>query len=120
MFRVWFMAMAALLGAPSTVRADNVAVEIDLSAAKAVLNAVGNRDLTTEQALEVAELPGNQGLIRKAQSYGLTADDALFAQALVAAAHHDAGYQDKSKFRFRRCARSCDTDFAGTRRVQQS
>jgi hypothetical protein len=98
--RWWRLAwMALFLGAPSTA-AENVVVSIDVTAATAVLAAVRNPSLSTDEALQVAKLPGNQGLIRKAKSYGRTANDQLFAQALVAAAHHDTAYLDVSKFRF--------------------
>jgi hypothetical protein len=62
-------------------------VVIDSAAAKAVLQALKNPDLTHAQALDIARLPGNQGLIRKAERSHVvaTADD--FADALVDAAH---------------------------------
>lgn len=100
MQRWWRLAwMALLLSVPSTA-AENVAVTIDVTAANAVLAAVRNPSLSADDALEVARLPGNQGLIRKAKSYGRTASDQLFAQALVAAAHRDTAFVDVSKFRF--------------------
>jgi hypothetical protein len=93
-------AVAAVLMMPSAVLAENVAVSVDVSAATAVLDAVRNPRLTTAEALKIAQLPGNQGLIRKAKSYGRTATDALFAQALVAASHQNASFVDVSRFRF--------------------
>ena len=75
-------------------------VRVDDSAARAVLDAVMNPNLTLRDALPIAKLPGNEGLIRKAHSYGRPADDDLFARALVAAAHQDHSYQDPSKFHF--------------------
>ena len=92
----WF---ALFFGAPSTA-AENVVVSIDVTAATAVLAAVRNPKLSANEALEIARLPGSQGLIRKAKSYGRTANDQLLAQALVAAAHHDTAFVDVSKFRF--------------------
>lgn len=100
MRRSWLILAALMLNLPSLVRAENIAVSIDVSAARAVLDAVRNPQLTTNEALKIARLPGNQGLIRKAQSYGRTASDALFAQALVAAAHQDADFKDAGQFQF--------------------
>lgn len=92
--------LAVVLLLPSPSRAQNVTVTIDATAATSVLAAVRDRTLTVERALAIARLPGNQGLIRKAKSYGRTASDALFAQALVAAAHRDAGFVDIARFDF--------------------
>lgn len=77
-----------------------VTVVIDTSEAEAVLQAVQNPLLTNEQAMAIAKLPGSQGLIRKALSYDRPASDALFARALVAAAHHEADFDDSSQFHF--------------------
>jgi hypothetical protein len=52
------------------------------------------------EALRIAALPGNQGLIRKARSYGRPGTDELFAKALVAAAQRDDTAEDSGKFRF--------------------
>lgn len=90
----------ALTVSPLALHASNVAVTVDDSAARAVLDAVLNPSLTLRDALPIARLPGNQGLIRKAHRYGRPADDDLFARALVAAAHQDRSYQDSSKFHF--------------------
>ncbi|MBW6524383.1 hypothetical protein KZ810_12815 [Sphingomonas sp. RHCKR47] len=91
--------MALFVGAQAAA-AENVTVSVDATAATAVLTAVRNPTLSIDEAMQVAKLPGNQGLIRKAKSYGRTASDQLFAQALVAAAHHDTSFVDVSKFRF--------------------
>lgn len=96
----WFLSAAAVLMTPSAVLAENLAVSVDVAAATAVLDAVRNPHLTAAEALKIAQMPGNQGLIRKAKSYGRTATDALFAQALVAASRQDASFVDVSKFRF--------------------
>lgn len=93
-----WLASLLLLAAP--LRAGELAVTIDVASATAVLDAVRNPRLTPAQALAVARLPGNQGLIRKAQSYGRTATDALFAAALVAAARRDATFVDVAAFEF--------------------
>src|SRR5450830_1477510 len=47
-----------------------VTVSVDTNASKAVLDAVLNPGLTMAEAMKIAALPGNQGLIRKARSYG--------------------------------------------------
>lgn len=86
----------------SAAGAQAVTVTVDANATKAVLAAVLNPALTMAEALRIAALPGNQGLIRKARSYGRPGTDALFAAALVAAAHHDDAAADPGKFNFGR------------------
>jgi hypothetical protein len=80
--------------------AQAVTVTVDTDSTKAVLDAVLNPALTMAEALRIAALPGNQGLIRKARSYGRPGTDELFAKALVAAAHRDDAAEDPGKFRF--------------------
>ncbi|RAK51444.1 hypothetical protein DJ018_16030 [Phenylobacterium deserti] len=92
----------ALLAFAGQAQAAGLEVRIDSRAAHAVLAAVRNENLTTAQALEIARLPGNQGLIRKALGYGRPADETIFAQALMAAAHRQAGAPDPGVFRFDR------------------
>ena len=48
--------------------AQAVTVTIDTDSTKAVLDVVLNPALTMAEALRIAALPGNQGLIRKARS----------------------------------------------------
>ncbi|OYY73143.1 DUF5700 domain-containing putative Zn-dependent protease [Sphingomonas sp. 28-63-12] len=84
----------------SSAAATELRLTIDSSAAKAVLAALDNPALTLDQARVVAKLPGNQGLIRKAISYGRTADVDSFAAALVATAHGDDKAPDPSQFQF--------------------
>jgi hypothetical protein len=100
MKRVWLFLAAWGLVVPSMVVARPVSVTVDDSAARAVLTAVRNPRLTFAEALTIAGLPGNQGLIRKSKSYGNPADNNLFARALVAAAQEDAAYVDVSRFQF--------------------
>lgn len=78
-----------------------VTVKVDTDSIKAVLGAVVNPGLTMAEALRIAALPGNQGLIRKARSYGRPGTDELFAKALMAAAHHDDAAADPGGFYFR-------------------
>jgi hypothetical protein len=92
--------LAVLLLLPVPALAQNVEVVVDATAAERVLAAVRNPAPTMADALAIARLPGNQGLIRKARSYGRTADEALLARSLVAAAHRDAAFADPAKFRF--------------------
>lgn len=95
-----YLAMVAALVIPSALSAKGVEVTVDASAATAVLKVVRDPNLTFAQALTIARLPGNQGLIRKARSYGRTANDDLLARALIAAAHRDTTFSDISKFNF--------------------
>jgi hypothetical protein len=90
----------ATVGCSSMLHAQGVTASIDLGAATAVVEALSNPRLTMDDALKVARLPGNQGLTRKARSYGRTATDELFAKALVAAAQQDAKAVDTSGFQF--------------------
>jgi hypothetical protein len=82
--------------------ARKVTVTVDASAAKAVLTALLDPALTMAEAKRIAALPGNQGLIRKARSYGRPGTDELFASALIAAARHDDAAPDPAAFRFGR------------------
>ena len=74
----------ALFGAGPASALD---VTMDTASARAVLTALKNPSLSRQDALEVARLPGNQGLIQKATSYKVAASTEAFADALVAAAH---------------------------------
>ncbi len=65
-------------------------VKVDTASARAVLKALANPALTEAEALSVAKLDGNEGLIRKQKSYALTVTEDVFAKALVAAAHGQA------------------------------
>jgi hypothetical protein len=96
---------AASFGAPPPIlqhTARKVTVTVDASAAKAVLTALLDPALTMAEAKRVAALSGNQGLIRKAHSYGRPGTDELFANALIAAARHDDAAPDPAVFRFGR------------------
>lgn len=99
------MASAASFGGTPPIRqhtAKRVTVTVDASAAKAVLTALLDPALTMAEAMRIAALPGNQGLIRKARSYGRPGTDELFANALIAAARHDDAAPDPAAFRFGR------------------
>jgi hypothetical protein len=99
------MASSAASSASATPQhhgAKRVTVTVDASAAKAVLTALSNPALTKAEAMRIAALPGNQGLIRKARSYGRPGTNDLFADALMNAARHDDAAPDPSRFRFGR------------------
>jgi len=68
-------------------RALAMGVRLDTASAKAILGALQNPELARPDALGIAALPGNQGLIRKAISYHIPATTEAFADALVASAH---------------------------------
>jgi hypothetical protein len=78
-----------------------ITVTVDTDSIKAVLSAVLNPGLKMEDALRIAALPGNQGLIRKARTSGRPGTDELFAKALMAAGHHDDAAADPGQFNFR-------------------
>jgi hypothetical protein len=61
-------------------------VTIDMASAKAVLDALARPALDSREALAAAQMPGNQGLIRKANTYHIPATTQTFVDALVAAA----------------------------------
>lgn len=99
--RTLLIALTALVMA-SPARAADLKLSIDASAARAVLDALETPTLDLDRARAIGRLPGNQGLIRKAKSYGRAADDESFAAALVAAAHNDDKAPDPSNFAFGR------------------
>ena len=65
-------------------------VSVDTASARAVLQALENPALTYEQAMVVAKLDGNQGMIKEMKELGEAETDEQFARALVAAAHGQA------------------------------
>ncbi len=67
--------------------ASAMTVSIDTQSAKAVLAALANPELTHEEALKVAAMPGNQGIIRKSKEFKIPATNENFADALYDAAH---------------------------------
>jgi hypothetical protein len=74
-----------------------LAVTLDVTAAQAVLFAVADPQLTRAEATRIAELAGNQGLVRKENSYGRPAKTADLADALLAVAH---GQTEPAAFHF--------------------
>jgi hypothetical protein len=80
-----FATVVCLLAAATTADAGIV---IDSGSARATLNALGRKDLSLADALAVADLPGNQAMVRKLNEFGgptVTRED--FANDLLAAAH---------------------------------
>lgn len=61
-------------------------IRIDSEAARRTIDAVTNPKLTRAQALLVADLSGNQALIRQAIDFGIPASRETFADALIATA----------------------------------
>ncbi len=61
-------------------------VTVDSASAQAVLSSLTEPKLTAQRAREVCEMPGNQGLVRKENSYGRKATTESCANALLAAA----------------------------------
>lgn len=81
-----FLLRCAALLAPIMVHGASLDIDIDDRAVRAVLKAVTNPALTRDEAMAVARLPGNEGIIAKIRSYHITADEGTLADALVAAA----------------------------------
>ena len=65
-----------------------ITVTIDTGSAQAVLMALQNPELGQDEALKIAAMPGNQGMIRKMNEFHVPATNESFARALVAAAHN--------------------------------
>jgi hypothetical protein len=64
-----------------------ITVTVNTDAAKAVLVALENPFLTLDEALRIAQMPGNQGIIRKQNEFKIPVTTESFANALLAAAH---------------------------------
>lgn len=79
-------AIVAMFAAAVPAEAGTLTVRLDAESARAVLAAVRNPALTREDALAIARLPGNQGLIRKVKAYNRPADESRLAEALLTAA----------------------------------
>jgi len=75
----------SLLTAPT--KASAITVTVNADAAKAVLVAIQNASLSHEEALKIAQMAGNQGIIRKQNEFKIPVTTESFANALFAAAH---------------------------------
>ena len=62
-------------------------IKIDTTSARAVLQALQNQNLTNDQAMTIAKLEGNQGMIKEMHDLGEANTEEQFAHALVDAAH---------------------------------
>ncbi len=69
------------------LRASAIKVTVNADATKAVLQALQNPSLSYDDALKIAQLPGNQGIIRKENEFKVPVTTESFAHALVAVAH---------------------------------
>jgi hypothetical protein len=67
-------------------QAPTITVTINTDAAKADLVALKNPLLTHNEALKIARMPGNQGIIQKENEFKIPVTEEVFANALVAAA----------------------------------
>jgi len=74
-----------LLLGPHPVCALTVTVNTD--SAKAVIAALQNPSLTHDEALKIAQMPGNLGIIRKENEFKIPVTTESFARALLAASH---------------------------------
>jgi len=83
-----FASITFLLGAIlSTASMQSQQIKIDTASARAVLKALQNPSLTYEQAMAIAKLEGNQGMIKEMRELGEADTEEQFAHALTAAAH---------------------------------
>lgn len=64
-----------------------ITVTLDTEAARAVLEALQNPALSWQSSLQIAGLPGNQGIVRKLNEFQIPATTQSFAEALYASAH---------------------------------
>jgi hypothetical protein len=87
MLRQIFRLIVIVCFLPVVLPASAITVTVNADAAKAVLQALQNPALTYDEALRIAQLPGNQGIIRKENDFKVPLSNESFANALVAAAH---------------------------------
>ena len=83
--RISLIGVLLLLSAAAH-EAPTITVTIDTSAGEADLTALQNSLLTYEEALKIAKMPGNQGIIQKENEFKIPVNAETFANALVAAA----------------------------------
>jgi Putative zinc dependent peptidase (DUF5700) len=79
-----FLGLVALLSIRSAMSQQ---IKIDTASARAVLKALENPNLSFNQAMTIAKLEGNQGMIKEMHDLGEADTEEQFANALVAAAH---------------------------------
>ncbi len=88
MLRINFLLFVCAFLFPSPILSQQVS--IDTTSARAVVRALHDPHLTHENAMEIAKLTGNQGMIKKMLELKEAETDEQFAGALVAAAHDQA------------------------------
>ncbi|SEF52298.1 hypothetical protein SAMN05421819_0295 [Bryocella elongata] len=71
-------------------QAPALAVTINVDAARDTLAALQNDSLTHDEALRIANLQGNQGILRKLHEFKITSTTDDFANALYKLARHEA------------------------------
>jgi len=74
-------------------------ITIDTSAAEAVVEALGNPQLTEAEARRLTQLPANRALIQRMTNYAPNLGEDRFVIELVASAHHQA-VNDRGYYRF--------------------
>jgi Putative zinc dependent peptidase (DUF5700) len=84
--RTTALALGALLASPAAARS----IEIDTTAARAVVDALAKPDLTPAEAHRVAVLAPNRMMIRKVQGFDASASEARFEAELLSAARGSA------------------------------
>ena len=83
-FRILALVVAAIA---FTSPAVSQQIAFDTASARAVLKALSDPNLDFKQAMDIARLDGNQGMIKKMRELGEADTDEQFAHALVDAAH---------------------------------
>ena len=87
MLRLSIATIAFLALFTSILQAAAIVVTINTDSAKAVLDALGDPRLTHDDALKIARMTGNQGIIREMNGFKIAVTNESFANALWAAAH---------------------------------
>ena len=87
MLRLCIATIAFLALFTTAEQATAITVTINTDSAKAVLIALENPSLTHEEALKVARMTGNQGIIREMNGFKIAVTIDSFANALWASAH---------------------------------
>lgn len=88
------VAYVGVLAAPAS--AQSAGIHIDTEAARRTIDAALNPKLTRAEAIAIADLPGNKGLVQQAREFGIPETRDTFAAALLSAAHGDGA--DSAKF----------------------
>ncbi len=97
-FRKLALAVTALSFASPAISQQ---IRFDTASARAVLKALHDPNLDFKQAIEIARLDGNQGMIKKMRELEEADTDEQFAHALIAAAHGlPAGSPQEAHYNF--------------------